>query len=74
MALEVLSTFEMSCDTIAFHSTDLIQFQVFGELHHMSLTEFSIYLGLYDVEFIRTPTYDALLTSRLAGEPLSDRR
>lgn len=30
----------------------------------MSLIEFSIQLGLYDVEFTRTPVYDSLLISR----------
>lgn len=38
----------------------------------MSLTEFSIHLGVYDTEFMRTPTYDALLTSKPVWEPLSN--
>lgn len=38
----------------------------------MSLTEFSIHLGLYDADFTHTIAYDALLTARPVGEPLSD--
>lgn len=41
-------------------------------MHRMSLTDFCIQLGLYDAEFTRTPTYDALQISRLGGESLED--
>lgn len=49
-----------------------VQFQAFGMMHRMSLTDFCIQLGLYDAEFTRTPTYDALQISRLGGESLED--
>lgn len=68
LVLKVLATFEISWGSIAFHHTDFIQFQAFSLMHRMSLTHFSIWLGLYDIEFTRTPAYDALVTSRLAGE------
>lgn len=71
-AIKVSSTFEMSRDTINLHNANFIQFQDFGALHGMSLTEFSIHLGLYDAEFICISTYEALLTFRLVEEPLSD--
>jgi len=70
LALEVLSTFEMFRGVIAFHQNDFIQFQAFGAMHKMSLTEFSIHLGLYNADFTRTPEYDALLTSRPPGESM----
>lgn len=38
----------------------------------ISLTDFSVWLGLYDAEFTLTPEYDALLTSLLVGESLED--
>lgn len=41
-------------------------------MHRMSITNFSIRLGVYDAEFTRTPAYDALLISRLGGESLED--
>jgi len=70
LTLEVLATFEMFRGTIAFHQNDYIQFQAFGALHKMSLTELSIRLGLYDAAFTHTPEYDALLTSRPPGESI----
>lgn len=72
MVLEVLAIFELSRSTSAFHHASCIKFQVFSALHRMSLTKFSIHLGLYDAKFTRTIAYDALLTSRLEGEPLTD--
>lgn len=45
---------------------------MFGTLHRMSLTEFSIQLGLYDVEFTQTIVYDDLLISRPIGESQED--
>lgn len=68
LALEVLATFELSQCMIAFHCGNYIQLQVFGAQQQMGLMEFSVKLGLYDVEFTITTAYDALLTSRLAGE------
>lgn len=64
----MLATFELSRCIIAFHHGNYIQLQVFGTLQRMSLIEFSVQLGLYDTEFTRTTTYDALLTSWLVGE------
>lgn len=63
LELEVLFTFELSHGTIAFHRAYYIQFHIFRALHRMSLTEFSIHLGFYEAEFIRTPPYDALPSS-----------
>lgn len=39
-------------------------------MHHMSLTEFSFKLGLYDEALARTPEYEALLIELLAEESL----
>lgn len=63
LALKVLATFELSRGTMSFHRADIIQFQVFNTLLRMSLTEFSIQLGLYDIEFTQTPAYGPLLIS-----------
>lgn len=48
---KVLATFKLSWVTIAFQCANKIQFQAFSALHRMSLTDFSIWLGLYDAEF-----------------------
>lgn len=53
---------------VGFHRTDTIHFQVFVTLHRMSITEFSIGLGLYNVEFARTLAYDLLLIAQLGVE------
>lgn len=41
-------------------------------LREMSLNEFCIRLGLYDVEFSQTLAYDSLLISRPVGESQED--
>jgi len=69
LTLEVLSTFDVPRHH-CFHQADYIQFQAFGALHRMSLTELSIQLGLYDAGFTQTPQYNALLTSRPPGESI----
>ena len=33
-----------------------------GEMHKMSYTEFSLYLGSYDIEFVETSQYEARQT------------
>lgn len=68
LALEVLATFELSLGIVAFHRADTIKFQVLSMLHRMSLTNFSIRLGLYDAEFTRPPTYHSHLISWLTSE------
>lgn len=57
---------------MSFDGIDAIQFQVFSTLHRMSLTEFSFWLGHYNVEFTRTPAYDSLMISRSSGESQED--
>lgn len=39
-------------------------------MHQMSLTQFSVHLGLYDEPFTRTPEYNALLIERPIGESI----
>lgn len=72
LAFKVLAKFELSRGTISFHGSDLIQFQVYGKLWWMSLTDFFNRLWLYDAEFTRTPAYDSLLISKPIGESQED--
>lgn len=64
MALEVLAAFKISHGIVEFYQVDFIKFQTFDAVHRMSLTNFSVQLGLYDVEFTQTLAYNALLISR----------
>lgn len=71
-AQEVLAMFELQRIIVSYHLIDTVQFQVFGALQRMNLIEFSIRMGIYDAEFIRTPTYDALLVVRPGEESQED--
>lgn len=63
--LEVLALFSFDHDAVdtSFDTEDAICFRAFGQPHGMSLTQFSIYLGLYDQDYTDTIDYTQLLTN-----------
>lgn len=61
LTLEFLATFEFELGMINFDRPGTILFLAFGSMLRLSLTEFSVHLGLYDEVFTHTPEYDALL-------------
>ena len=50
LTLEVLATFTLARDRMGWSRTDQIQFQLFGELYCMKLTDFALCLGPYNLE------------------------
>ncbi|WP_375673403.1 hypothetical protein, partial [Bartonella sp. CL25QHWL] len=51
LTLEVLASFEFNRSYKDLSSVDTIQFRAFGRDHHMSMTQLSIHMGLYDEDY-----------------------
>lgn len=62
--MEVLTSFSFDRDAADanFDTKDTVHFSPFSQPHGMSLTQFSIYLGLYDQDYADTIEYIELLT------------
>lgn len=54
VTLEVLSTFEVDMSLVGFSRPGAVQFQIFGEPRHLSYTDFSLLLCIYDTDFMAT--------------------
>lgn len=62
LTLKVLASFEFDRSYRSFNGVNAIQFRAFGQYHNMSVTQFSVQLGLYDEAFIDTEEYEQLPT------------
>lgn len=62
LTLEVLALFEFDRPYNTFSNINTIQFRVFSEYYSMSVTQFSIRLGLYDEAYNDTEENDQLPT------------
>lgn len=60
--LEVLSTIKMDHRWTSFDRASSIRFQLFGEQHALSYTDFALLMGLYDSEFSMARITSCLLT------------
>lgn len=60
LTLEVLASFEFDRSYSSFLSIDAIQFHAFGQYCSMSVTQFSVRLGLYDKAYIDTEEHEQL--------------
>jgi len=60
LTLEVLDSFEFDRSYRDLASINTIQFRAFGRDHSMSLTQFSIHMGLYDEDYTETEEYENL--------------
>lgn len=60
VTLEMLSTFKVNRSLIGFSQPQAIQFQIFAEPRHLSYTDFSLLLGIYDTNFTVTEQYKEL--------------
>lgn len=65
--------FEILWVLLSWTQDNMIQFQLMGEMVHMSYIDFSLYLGLYYWAFAQTPEYAALNTHAPAGIPQQTR-
>lgn len=55
--MEVMSSFELDCTIISLGHLETISLLMFGELYMMSYKNFSIRMGLIDVEYTCTTSY-----------------
>lgn len=62
LTLEILASFEFDRSYSSFTSNDAIQSCTFGQNHSMSVTQFSMWLNLYDEDYIDTEEYKQLST------------
>lgn len=62
LTLEVLTSFEFDRSYSSFTSNNTIWFCAFGRYHSMSMTQFSVCLGLYTDDYIDNEEYAQLLT------------
>lgn len=58
--MEVMSLFELDQTIISLRLRETISFQMFGEEYLMSFMNFSMRMGLVDVEYVRTELYPQL--------------
>lgn len=52
--MEVISSFELGQTTVNLGHQEMISFKMFGKEYLMSYTNFSLRMGLVDVEYTRT--------------------
>lgn len=71
--LEVLTTFNIHQDYDVWDEPNTIHFLLLGHEYHLSYTEFIIYLGLYDHDYITTNDYWHLHSFPRLGEHDSQR-
>lgn len=67
LRLKMLASFEFDRSYNSFSSIDAIQFCAFGQYHSMSITQFSVKLGLYYDPYIDTKEYEQLSTDYRAS-------
>lgn len=65
--LEVLSTTEINHRLTSFNTVGSIRFELFGVECTLSYMEFTLFMGLYNSEFVTTHAYDQLLINYLRG-------
>lgn len=58
--MEVMILFELDQTIISLRLRETISFQMFGEEYLMSFMNFSMRMGLVDVEYVRTELYPQL--------------
>lgn len=67
LTLEVLASFEFDRSYSSFSSNNAIQFCAFGQYHNISVTQFSVQLGLCNEAFSDTEEYEQLSTDYLGS-------